>query len=499
MKHRRRPRRLRPLGLAAAIILVITTPLGVVAAVSVQAAVGCQVTYRVTSQWAGGFSASIGIRNLGDAIRGWKLGWTFTAGQAVTQAWGFTANPTSGSVVAADAGNNAAIATDGVVDVGFNGSWDNMSNPVPSAFTLNGTACTDATTPSPSSTGGTAPSSSPSAGASRSPRPSTSPSPSSTPGVSTAPGASAPSGPGGRTWSNKADGFASLNANGVNGTTGGAAGPTVTVTTYADLLRYATASTPYVIRINAKITVPTYGYEIRVTSNKTLIGVGRNGAILHGGIFLGAGVRNVIIRNLTIGETDVASDDPDDKDFDYDGIQMDTADHIWIDHNLITKVNDGAIDSRRDTSYLTVSWNVLPGHNKAFGIGWTENVTARMTIHHNWIKDTNQRNPSTDNVAYAHLYNNYLQNVASYGNYARGGTKMVLENSYFENVKNPYYPDATAQLRQSGSITVNCTGRKETSGSAFTPSSFYKYTLDPASKVPALVRQYAGPQANIGQ
>jgi pectate lyase len=42
----------------------------------------------------------------------------------------------------------------------------------------------------------------------------------------------------------------------------------------------------------------------------------------------------------------VASDDPDDKDFDYDGIQMDTADHVWIDHNTFHDINDGYIDSR---------------------------------------------------------------------------------------------------------------------------------------------------------
>jgi pectate lyase len=206
----------------------------------------------------------------------------------------------------------------------------------------------------------------------------------------------------------------------------------------------------------------------------------------------------VIIRNLTIGDTAVASDDPDDKDFDYDGIQMDTADHVWIDHNTFTSINDGYIDSRKDTSYVTVSWNVMGDHNKTFGIGWTDNVTARMTIHHNWFHDDNQRNPSADNLAYAHLYNNYLQNITSYGNYSRGATKMVLENSYFENVKDPYYPDSTAQLKQSGSILVNCTGNQQTSGSAFTPSSFYAYTLDPAADVPGLVKTYAGPQANIG-
>ncbi|GAB4052293.1 RICIN domain-containing protein [Catellatospora paridis] len=299
---------------------------------------------------------------------------------------------------------------------------------------------------------------------------------------------------GGRTWSNSPDGFASTGG----GTTGGAAGATVTVSTLADLQRYVTATEPYVIRVSGAITVTPKGTELRVASNKTIVGVGTSGHIVGGGFFLGTGVRNVIIRNLTIRDTQMADDDPDDKVYDYDGIQMDTADHVWIDHNTITRMNDGLIDSRKDTSYLTISWNVLSSNNKAFGIGWTDNVTARMTIHHNWIKDTNQRNPSTDNVAYAHLYNNYLQNVTSYGNYARGATKMVLENSYFENVKDPFYPDSTAQLRQSGSIMVNCTGKQQTLGSAFTPSSFYAYTLDAAADVPNLLGTYAGPQANIG-
>ncbi|WP_155372792.1 RICIN domain-containing protein [Catellatospora vulcania] len=301
-------------------------------------------------------------------------------------------------------------------------------------------------------------------------------------------------GVGGRTWSNAPDGFASTGG----GTTGGAAGATVTVSTFADLQRYVTATEPYVIRVSGAITVTPKGTELRVASNKTIVGIGTGGHIVGGGFFLGTGVRNVIIRNLTIRDTQMADDDPDDKVYDYDGIQMDTADHVWIDHNTITRMNDGLIDSRKDSSYLTISWNVLSSNNKAFGIGWTDNVTARMTIHHNWIKDTNQRNPSTDNVAYAHLYNNYLQNVASYGNYARGATKMVLENSYFENVKDPFYPDSTAQLRQSGSILVNCTGTQQTLGSAFTPSSFYSYTLDAAADVPNLLRTYAGPQANIG-
>ncbi|MEV4346875.1 RICIN domain-containing protein [Actinoplanes sp. NPDC049596] len=298
-----------------------------------------------------------------------------------------------------------------------------------------------------------------------------------------------------RSWPSTPDGFASTGG----GTTGGAAGPTVTVSTMADLQKYVTATTPYVIRVNGAVTITPKGTELKVQSNKTIVGVGTSGHIVGGGFFLGAGVRNVIIRNLTIRDTAMPDDDPDDKVYDYDGIQMDTADHIWIDHNTITRMNDGSIDSRKDTSYLTVSWNVLSSNNKAFGIGWTDNVTARMTIHHNWIHDTNQRNPSVDNVALAHLYNNYLQNITSYGNLSRGSTKLVLENSYFDKVNNPYYNDTSAaQLKQSGSIVVNSTGKQQTNGSAFTPSSYYSYTLDPAADVPTLLKTYAGPQATIG-
>ncbi|WP_407918514.1 RICIN domain-containing protein, partial [Kitasatospora sp. NE20-6] len=299
----------------------------------------------------------------------------------------------------------------------------------------------------------------------------------------------------GRTWSDTADGFASTGG----GTTGGAAGSTVTVTTFADLVRYATSDSAYVIRVAAALTVTPYGHEIPVKSNKTIVGVGTSGQIVNGGFFLGTGVHNVIIRNLTIRDTRMTDDDPDDKVYDYDGIQMDTADHVWIDHNRIERMNDGLIDSRKDTSYLTVSWNVLGEVNKAFGIGWTDNVTARMTIHHNWIHDTNQRNPSVDNVALAHLYNNYLQNVTSYGNLSRGASRTVIENSYFDNVANPYNIDTTAaSLTQSGSIVVNSTGKQVTYGTTFTPGSYYSYTPDAAKDVPALLGQYAGPQGSIG-
>ena len=78
--------------------------------------------------------------------------------------------------------------------------------------------------------------------------------------------------PSGRTWPDKADGFASVNALGQNGTTGGAGGKTITVTTREELEEYAAKKEPCVIRIKGAITIPPKGREIRVASDKTITG-----------------------------------------------------------------------------------------------------------------------------------------------------------------------------------------------------------------------------------
>ncbi|UXY32643.1 pectinesterase family protein [Streptomyces sp. HUAS TT20] len=301
-----------------------------------------------------------------------------------------------------------------------------------------------------------------------------------------------------------ADGFASVNALGQNGTYGGRGGRVVTVKTLADLEQYATASDPYVIVVAAAIRMDPVGKEIKVRSDKTIIGSGTSGQIVGGGFFLGQGVHNVITRNLTI--RDAYQGVWNDKEHDYDGIQMDGAHHVWIDHNDIRHMADGLIDSRKDTTYLTVSWNKLSQENKAFGIGWTDHVTADITVHHNWIRETEQRSPSTDNVAHAHLYKNYLEDEAgttiksSYGNYARGRTNMLLENSYFQGMNNPVIRDSTATLVQRGNQFSGTSGRNESGGkgAAWDPKRYYPYTLDKAGDVPALLKSGAGPRTSPG-
>ncbi|MDT7845969.1 pectinesterase family protein [Streptomyces justiciae] len=299
-----------------------------------------------------------------------------------------------------------------------------------------------------------------------------------------------------------ADGFASVNALGQNGTYGGRDGQIVTVRTLADLEKYATAAEPYVIVVAATINMDPVGKEIKVQSNKTIVGSGTSGHIVGGGFFLGSGVHNVIIRNLTI--RDAYQGVWNDKEHDFDGIQMDGAHHVWIDHNDLRHMADGLIDVRKDSTYVTVSWNKMSQDNKAFGIGWTDNVVTDITIHHNWIRETEQRNPSTDNAAHAHLYNNFLEDVAgtditsSYGNYSRGATKMVLENSYFQGINNPVIKDSTATIVQKGNTFVGTSGRNESGGTAFDPKSYYAYTLDATANVPSLLKSGAGPRSSIG-
>lgn len=133
------------LGATTAAALTATGALTVVAATA--AAAGCRVDYQVTNQWPGGFGANVTITNLGDPINGWTLTWSYTAGQTITQAWSATVTQSGGNVTARNVDYNGNLATNASTSFGFNGSWNNSSNPEPTSFTLNGTVCTGTVAP----------------------------------------------------------------------------------------------------------------------------------------------------------------------------------------------------------------------------------------------------------------------------------------------------------------------------------------------------------------
>ena len=104
---------------------------------------GCRVTYSADS-WGNGFVANVTVANTGNsALNGWTLGFTLPSGQAVTNAWNATLSGTSGALTARNSAHNGSIPAGGSTSFGFQGTYSG-SFASPSAFTLNGSACTRA-------------------------------------------------------------------------------------------------------------------------------------------------------------------------------------------------------------------------------------------------------------------------------------------------------------------------------------------------------------------
>ncbi|MEV4659870.1 glycoside hydrolase family 6 protein [Micromonospora sp. NPDC049301] len=137
------PRRALALAGAGALVAggLVTIPV-----TAAQAATQCDVAYS-SNEWPGGFTASITIKNLGDPVNGWTLGWTFpNSGQRVQQGWSAEFTQSGSQVTARSLSYNGSLATGASTSIGFNGAWSG-SNPKPTAFTLNGVTCNGGTTP----------------------------------------------------------------------------------------------------------------------------------------------------------------------------------------------------------------------------------------------------------------------------------------------------------------------------------------------------------------
>ena len=284
----------------------------------------------------------------------------------------------------------------------------------------------------------------------------------------------------------QADGFASVNALGRNGTTGGAAGPTVTVTTGADLARYAGANTPYTIMVSGRITIDDM---VTVVADKSIIGVGSTAEITGGGLQMGSTTRpgnNVIVRNIRFSD---AEDD---------SISVtNNAHHVWIDHNEFLPGYDGSLDIKRRSTYVTVSWNHFQGTDKSMLLGHSDSFTAdigylKVSYHHNFFDGANQRHPRARFGDPVHVYNNYYRNIGLYGIASTQNAGVLAEGNYFENVPFPchsvsgYADSDPGRLVQRANVFVN-SGVCEAGGAVAEPSTYYSYQLDAASSVPSAV------------
>jgi pectate lyase len=300
-------------------------------------------------------------------------------------------------------------------------------------------------------------------------------------------------------------GWASMNG----GTTGGGdATPCVATSTDDFRTKLASNDCP-VIEIAANVQGDrTRGNYDRfyIPSNKTLYG--RPGVTLTGSLVMD-GVRNIIVRDLTIVGYNCAEEPCGDDDA-TDAVQIvNGSKNIWLHHLAISDGSDGNLDITKESDFITVSWckffyssrththrlsNLIghaPNHNPDDG-------KLNVTFHHNWwAQNVHDRMPHATNGK-IHVYNN-LYTSAGNNNCVRIHNKsnVLAENNVFIDVRNPFYwpIDGDAGiLGGGGNIFINVTGRKDEThdGPVFTPP--YPYTLQPASTVQAAVQACAGPR-----
>ncbi|BCL18059.1 pectate lyase family protein [Micromonospora sagamiensis] len=294
-------------------------------------------------------------------------------------------------------------------------------------------------------------------------------------------------------------GFASVNALGQNGTTGGAGGPTVTVDTAGELLTAIATPGPLTIKVSGMIALPGPMHD--VTSDKTIIGVGATSGITGGGFNIGLpvsnvttppadAVHNVIIRNLNFRNT---VDDAIN-------VQM-FSHHVWIDHNDLSSGYDGLIDIKRGSSYVTVSWNHTHHHTKNMLLGHDDNNGAqdtghlRVTYHHNWYDRTPQRNPRVRFGDPVHVFNNYFVYNTDVGVACQLNSGCLVEGNYFEDVEVPWsisYSGSRGRLVARDNVLAGTSEPGDAGGTVTEPRTFYPYQLTDPASVKSVVMAGAG-------
>jgi endo-1,4-beta-xylanase len=93
---------------------------------------GCTATYKIVSQWQGGFQADVTVTAGSSAIGGWTVSWTFANGQTVTQAWSAVVTSNGPAVTAKNVGYNGTVNAGASVWFGFIGTWNGTNSaPIP--------------------------------------------------------------------------------------------------------------------------------------------------------------------------------------------------------------------------------------------------------------------------------------------------------------------------------------------------------------------------------
>jgi cellulose 1,4-beta-cellobiosidase len=106
----------------------------------------CEVDYAISPQNTSQFGATINIKNnSGSALSNWSLTWSFANGQTIANSWNGAVSQSGGKVTVSEQSGQSwqnIPANGSYSGFGFNGTWNGTTNAIPTAFSLNGTACT---------------------------------------------------------------------------------------------------------------------------------------------------------------------------------------------------------------------------------------------------------------------------------------------------------------------------------------------------------------------
>jgi pectate lyase len=269
------------------------------------------------------------------------------------------------------------------------------------------------------------------------------------------------------------------------GTSGGGSASAVTVTTASALISNMQASGARVIRVSGTIALSGMN---KVAANKTIIGVGSSAAITGGGLNV-ASVSNVIIRNINF------------HDWSDDAINVQYSTRVWIDHNSFNHGYDGAVDIKRASDYVTVSWNKFSNHDKVGLIGHSDDNGAedrgklRVTYYANWFDGTTQRHPRVRFANPVHVFNNYYRGNSGYGVASTCNAGVYVERNYFDGVANTVVaqtgdsPEGNVKLLNNYLVNSGTPVSRNAASVAAIP---YSYVVDAAKNVKSMVTGGAG-------
>ena len=253
------------------------------------------------------------------------------------------------------------------------------------------------------------------------------------------------------------------------GTTGGAGGTSVTVSTgdqFLAALDSKADNVPLTIYVDGTITLDNTAQDellMKDMSDISVIGVADRGECNGIGIRM-VRCENIIIQNMEIHHVLKGAGEGD-------SISIENSGYVWVDHCELYNVYDGdeskkdvydgLLDCKKNSHHLTYSYNYLHDSWKTMLCGFSDNdnYDRTFTMHHNIFENSNSRLPLF-RFGHAHIYNNYYHDIYTSGINTRMGAEVFVENNIFDNVKEPVCSldsKAIGYWNLSGNQFIGCT------------------------------------------